>query len=52
MVELRRAVSALLRRIADGYGRDRWPMSTFMFWRQQRFRWRDRTRRGLPSLDD
>jgi len=52
MVELRRAVSALLRRMADGYGRDRWPMSAYLFWRQQRFRRRDRPRRGLPSLDD
>jgi len=48
IVEVRRAVGALLRRIADGYGRDRWPMSAFMFWRQQRFRRRDRPRRGLP----
>ena len=47
---LRRAAIALLRRIADGYGRDRWPMSTFMFWRQQRFRRRDRPQRGLPPL--
>jgi hypothetical protein len=52
VAELRRAVTALLRRIADGFGRDRWPMSTFMFWRQQRFRRRDRPRRGLPPLED
>ena len=52
VVELRRAGNALLRRIADGYGRDRWPMSTFLFWRQQRFRRRDRARRGLPPLAD
>jgi hypothetical protein len=51
LVELRRVVTALLRRIADGYGRDRWPMSAFMFRRQQRFRRRDRPRRGLPPLD-
>lgn len=51
MSEVRRAASALLRRIADGYGRDRWPMSTFMFWRQQRFRRRDRPQRGLPPLE-
>jgi glycosyltransferase involved in cell wall biosynthesis len=50
LLEMRRAVTALLRRIADGYGRDRWPMSAFMFWRQQRFRRRDRPRRGLPPL--
>jgi glycosyltransferase involved in cell wall biosynthesis len=49
--ELRQAATALLRRIADGYGRDRWPMSAFMFWRQQRFRRRDRPRRGLPPLE-
>jgi glycosyltransferase involved in cell wall biosynthesis len=48
MPNLRRAANALLRRIADGYGRDRWPMSAYMFWRQQRFRRRDRPRRGLP----
>jgi glycosyltransferase involved in cell wall biosynthesis len=47
---LRRAATALLRRIADDYGRDRWPMSAYMFWRQQRFRRRDRPRRGLPPL--
>jgi len=51
MPELRRAVAALLRGIADGYGRDRWPMSRYMFWRQQRFRRRDRPRRGLPPLE-
>ena len=51
MPELRRAATALLRRIADGYGRDRWPMSAFLFWRQQRFRRRDRPRRGLPPLN-
>jgi glycosyltransferase involved in cell wall biosynthesis len=50
MPGLRRAVTAFLRRIADGYGRDRWPMSSYMFWRQQRFRRRDRPRRGLPPL--
>jgi glycosyltransferase involved in cell wall biosynthesis len=50
--ELRRAARALLRRIADGYGRDRWPMSEFLFWRQQRFRRRDRPRRGLPPLEE
>jgi len=47
---LRKAATALLRRVADGYGRDRWPMSAFLFWRQQRFRRRDRPRRGLPPL--
>jgi glycosyltransferase involved in cell wall biosynthesis len=52
MVEMRRAIDALLRRIADGYGRDRWPMSSYLFWRQQRFRRRDRPRRGLPPLAD
>lgn len=51
MAELRRAFTALLRRIADGYGRDRWPMSRYMFWRQQRFRRRDRPKRGLPPLE-
>ena len=50
--DLRRAATALLRRIADGYGRDRWPMSAYMFWRQQRFRRHDRPRRGLPPLED
>ena len=45
---LRKAVQALLRRCADGYGRDRWPMSSILHWRQQRFRRRDRPRRGLP----
>ena len=48
--ELRRAAAALLLRVAYGYGRDRWPMSALMFWRQQRFRRRDRPRRGLPPL--
>ena len=52
LVELRRAVNALLRRFADGFGRDRWPLSSYMFWRQQRFRRRDRPRRGLPPLAD
>jgi hypothetical protein len=52
MVGLRRTFTALLRRIADGYGRDRWPLSSFLLWRQQRFRRRDRPRRGLPPLDD
>jgi glycosyltransferase involved in cell wall biosynthesis len=52
MTELRKATMALLRLIADGYGRDRWPMSTFMFWRQQRFRRRDRPQRGLPPLEN
>jgi len=50
--ELRRSLNALLRWIADGYGRDRWPMSAYMLWRQQRFRRRDRHPRGLPPLDD
>lgn len=48
---LRQAAQALLRRIADCYGRDHWPVSTFMYWRQQRFRRSDRPRRGLPPLD-
>ena len=52
MRDLRRAATALFRRIADGYGRDRWPMSAYMFWRQQRFRRHDRPRRGLPPLED
>ncbi len=52
MRDLRRAATALLRRIADGYGRDRWPMSAYMLWRQQRFRRHDRPRRGLPPLED
>lgn len=47
---LRKAVAALSRRLADRFGRDRWPMSAFLFWRQQRFRRRDRGRRGLPPL--
>jgi hypothetical protein len=47
---LHRLVTAMLRRMADGYGRDRWPMSTFMHWRQQRFRKRDRPQRGLPPI--
>ena len=47
---LRQAATAFLRRVADGYGRDRWPMSAYMVWRQQRFRRRDRPRRGLPPL--
>jgi glycosyltransferase involved in cell wall biosynthesis len=47
---LRKAVTALSRRLADGFGRDRWPVSAFLFWRQQRFRRRDRGRRGLPPL--
>jgi glycosyltransferase involved in cell wall biosynthesis len=47
---LRKALAALSRRLADGFGRDRWPMSAFLFWRQQRFRRRDRGRRGLPPL--
>jgi len=51
MPGLRRAATALLRQIADSYGRDRWPMSAFLFWRQQRFRRRDRPRRGLPPLN-
>ena len=49
--ELRRAATALLLRVAYGYGRDRWPISALMFWRQQRFRRRDRPRRGLPPLN-
>lgn len=51
--ELRRplgaTVMALFRCIADGYGRDRWPMSRFLYWRQQRFMRRMRPRRGLPA---
>jgi hypothetical protein len=47
---LRKALIALSRRLADGFGRDRWPMSVFLFWRQQRFRRRDRVRRGLPPI--
>ena len=50
--ELRQAAQALLRKVADGYGRDQWPVSSFMHWRQQRFRRRDRPRRGLPPLDE
>ncbi|MGH8801269.1 MAG: glycosyltransferase family 2 protein [Casimicrobiaceae bacterium] len=42
------AVRASFRYIADGYGRDRWPMSAFLYWRQQRFMRRNRPRRGLP----
>lgn len=42
------AVRALSRCVADGYGRDRWPISTFLYWRQQRFMRRNRPRRGLP----
>ncbi len=46
---LRAAMQALSRRVADGYGRDRWPMSAILFWRQQRFIRRNRPRRGLPA---
>jgi len=46
---LRAAVQAFSRRVADGYGRDRWPMSAILFWRQQRFIRRNRPRRGLPA---
>ncbi|MEO8344176.1 MAG: glycosyltransferase [Betaproteobacteria bacterium] len=45
---IRGALRALSRRIADGYGRDRWPLSTVLFWRQRRFMRRNRPRRGLP----
>lgn len=48
--DLPRVARALLRRIADRYGRDRWPMSVYLHWRQQRFRRHDRPRRGLPPL--
>ncbi len=51
MPGLRRAAVAALRRIADGYGRDRWPVSAFLFWRNQRYRRRDRPLRGLPPLE-
>ena len=46
---LRAAARALSRRIADGYGRDRWPLSALLRWRQRRFMRRNRPRRGLPA---
>ncbi len=46
---LRAALIALSRRVIDSYGRDRWPLSDFLYWRQQRFMRRNRRRRGLPA---
>ena len=46
---MRAVAQALSRRVADGYGRDRWPLSALLHWRQQRFIRRNRPRRGLPA---
>jgi len=44
------AVGGLQLNLAEMYGRERWPLSSFLKWRFQRMRRRVRRQRGLPPL--
>lgn len=44
----RELVRSLRRKIADFYGRNRWPLRQLRYWLFQRYRQRSRYKRGLP----
>jgi glycosyltransferase involved in cell wall biosynthesis len=46
---LRSSIRAIYWRVADGYGRDRWPVVAFLRWREQRLRRRAFLLRGLSQ---